>query len=153
MKREGASTLFIHGFPWALSYLFRSLAFAFSIVWNGALCMVLKDVLKRGHHCGNLCNDSRWNVYYTCWGIFLHSAGEYQDPSSADGRLTLLGESIVDSFIVASLSWGRATTTILLCGEWKYFGHILQMNLPCSWWTKQLYSSDNFYCPCFLYYP
>ena len=27
MKREGISTLFIHGYPWALSYLvFRSLA-------------------------------------------------------------------------------------------------------------------------------
>ena len=26
MKREGASTLFIHGYPWALSYLLRSLA-------------------------------------------------------------------------------------------------------------------------------
>ena len=25
--------------------------------------MVLKDVLKRGHRCGNLCNDSCLNVY------------------------------------------------------------------------------------------
>ena len=30
MKREGASTLFIHGYPWALSYLFRSLALFFN---------------------------------------------------------------------------------------------------------------------------
>ena len=43
--------------------------------------------------------------------------GEYQDPFSDDGRLTLLGESIVDLFVVGSLSWERATTTILLCGE------------------------------------
>ena len=42
MKMEGASTLFIHGYPWALSYLFRSLAFAFPIVLNGVLCVVLK---------------------------------------------------------------------------------------------------------------
>ena len=25
--------------------------------------MVLKDVLKRGHRCGNLCNDSCLNIY------------------------------------------------------------------------------------------
>ena len=38
MKREGASTLFIHGFPWALSYLFRSLAFAFQL-FEMVLCV------------------------------------------------------------------------------------------------------------------
>ena len=75
MKREGASTLFIHGYPLALSYLFRSLAFLFnclkwcsSIVWNGALCVIWKDILKRGHRCGNLCNDSCLNVYK---GVFV----------------------------------------------------------------------------------
>ena len=41
MKREGASTLFIHGFPWAPSYLFRSLAFAFQL-FEMVLCVVLK---------------------------------------------------------------------------------------------------------------
>ena len=54
MKMEGASTLFIHGLPWALSYLFRSLAFALKLFE-----MVLCVVLKRGHRLGNLCNDSR----------------------------------------------------------------------------------------------
>ena len=38
MKREGASTIFIHGFPWALSYLLRSLAFVlFEIVFGVVL--------------------------------------------------------------------------------------------------------------------
>ena len=32
MKREGISTLFIHGFPWALSYLLDHLLFLFEIV-------------------------------------------------------------------------------------------------------------------------
>ena len=41
MKREGIGTLFIHGFPWALSYLFRSLAFAFQLFE-----MVLFNCLK-----------------------------------------------------------------------------------------------------------
>ena len=41
MKREGASTLFIHGFPWALSYLFRSLALLLKL-FEMALCVVLK---------------------------------------------------------------------------------------------------------------
>ena len=63
MKREGASTLFIHGYPWALSYLFRSLAFAFQL-FEMVLCMCgFKNVLKRGHRCGNLCNDSCLNIY------------------------------------------------------------------------------------------
>ena len=37
--------------------------FAFSIVWNGALCG-FERVLKRGHCCGNLCNDSCLNNVY-----------------------------------------------------------------------------------------
>ena len=41
MKREGVGTLFIHGFPWALSYLFRSLALLFQLFE-----MVLSVVLK-----------------------------------------------------------------------------------------------------------
>ena len=56
MKREGISTLFIHGFPWALSYLLDHLLFVcFEIV----LCVVLKVFCKRGHCLGDLCNDSR----------------------------------------------------------------------------------------------
>ena len=68
MKREGASTLFIHGYPWALSYLFRSLAFAFQL-FEMVLCVCgLENVLKRGHRCGNLYNDSCLNVYK---GVFV----------------------------------------------------------------------------------
>ena len=63
MKRESASTLFIHGYPWALSYLFRSLALLFQLFEMVLLCVVFENVLKRGHHCGNLCNDSCFNVY------------------------------------------------------------------------------------------
>ena len=62
MEREGASTLFIHGYPWALSYLFRSLAFAFNCLKWCFVCG-FKNVLKRGHRCGNLCNDSCLNVF------------------------------------------------------------------------------------------
>ena len=43
MKREGASTLFIHGFPWALSYLFRSLDLLLQL-FEIVLCVVLKVV-------------------------------------------------------------------------------------------------------------
>ena len=38
---------------------------------------------------------------------------------------------------------------VLLCREWRYLGHILQPNLPCTWRTEQLHSSDNSYCPSF----
>ena len=38
MKREGASTLFIHAYPWALSYLFRSLALLFQL-FEMVLCV------------------------------------------------------------------------------------------------------------------
>ena len=38
MKREGASTLFIHGYPWALSYLFISLVFAFPLFEMVFMC-------------------------------------------------------------------------------------------------------------------
>ena len=41
MKREGIRTLFIHGFPWALSYLLRSLASLFQL-FEVVLCLVLK---------------------------------------------------------------------------------------------------------------
>ena len=50
MKREGARTLFIHGFPWALSYLLRSLALLLKLfemvlgVWCG-----FESILIRGH--------------------------------------------------------------------------------------------------------
>ena len=57
MKREGASTLFIHGFPWALSYLFRSLSLLFKL-FEMVLCVFFESILKRGLCLGNLCNDS-----------------------------------------------------------------------------------------------
>ena len=63
MKREGASTLFIHGYPWALSYLFRSLALLFQL-FEMVLCVCgFENVLKRGHRRGKLCNDPCLNVY------------------------------------------------------------------------------------------
>ena len=56
MKREGASTLFIHGFPWALSYLLRSLAF---VCLKLCLVLFLKVFVKEAIRLGNICNDSR----------------------------------------------------------------------------------------------
>ena len=60
MKREGASTLFIHGFPWALSYLLISLALLLKL-FEMALCVWcgFESILKRGHCLGDLCNVSR----------------------------------------------------------------------------------------------
>ena len=54
MKREGISTLSIHGFPWALSYLLDHLL----LFENCALCGY-ESILKRCHRLGDLCNDSR----------------------------------------------------------------------------------------------
>ena len=54
MKREGVSTLSIHGFPWALSYLLDHL-FLFE---NELLC-VFESILKRWHRLGKICNSSR----------------------------------------------------------------------------------------------
>ena len=54
MKREGISTLFIHGFPWALSYLLDHL-----LLFEIVLCVVLESILKRCHRLGKLFNDSR----------------------------------------------------------------------------------------------
>ena len=64
MKMEGVSTLFIHGFPWALSYLLRSLSLLLKL-FEMVLCVWcdFESILKRGHRCGNLCNDSCLNVY------------------------------------------------------------------------------------------
>ena len=68
MKREGTGTLFIHGFPWALSYLFRSLAFAFQL-FEMVLCVCgFENVLKKMPCLGNLCNDSCLNIYN---GVYL----------------------------------------------------------------------------------
>ena len=39
MKREGISTLSIHGYPWALSYLLRSLALHFQLFEMVLLCV------------------------------------------------------------------------------------------------------------------
>ena len=62
MKREGASTLFIHGYPWALSYLFRSLSLLFNCLKWCFVCGFERCFEKRP--ClGNLCNDSCLNIY------------------------------------------------------------------------------------------
>ena len=58
MKREGASTLFIHGFPWALSYLFRSLAFLFQLFEMVLYVWFFEKVLKKMPCIGYPCNNS-----------------------------------------------------------------------------------------------
>ena len=45
------------------------------------------------------------NILILRWGILRLSG--ISSPASADGRATLLGKSIADSFMVASLSWGE----------------------------------------------
>ena len=63
MKRKDISILFLHGYPWALSYLLRSLALHFQL-FEMVLCVwFFENSLKRGHRCGNLCNDSCLNIY------------------------------------------------------------------------------------------
>ena len=54
MKREGISTLFIHGFPWSLSYLIDNL-----LLFEIMLCVVFEKKFKRRHRLGKLCNDPR----------------------------------------------------------------------------------------------
>ena len=64
MKREDIITLFIHGFPWALSYLLDHLL----LVWKCALCGFWKYFLKRRFRLGKLCNGSRFVRTCTkCW--------------------------------------------------------------------------------------
>ena len=60
MKREGISTLFIHGYQWDLSYLvFRSLAFDFHLLEMVVCVCVFENVLKKKRPClGNRCNNS-----------------------------------------------------------------------------------------------
>ena len=55
MKRECISTLFIHGFPWLLSYMLDH-----SLLFENVLCVVFESILKM-----LLCNDPRLykNVY------------------------------------------------------------------------------------------
>ena len=45
MKREGISTLFIHGFPWALSYLLDHLLLLFENVFGVVLKVFCKEVI------------------------------------------------------------------------------------------------------------
>ena len=56
MKREGISTLFIHGFPWALSYLLDHL-----VLFECACGVVFESDFEKGF----LCNGSRFykNAY------------------------------------------------------------------------------------------
>ena len=70
MKREGISTLFIHGYPWALSYLFRSLAFDFQLLEMVVCVCVFENVLKMMPCLGNRCNNSLLE-YFTKACIFL----------------------------------------------------------------------------------
>ena len=65
MKREGISTLSIHGFPWVLSYLFRSLAFAFQL-FEMVLCVWFSKYFEKRPCLGNLCNNSCLNVLQRC---------------------------------------------------------------------------------------
>ena len=53
MKREGISTLFIHGLPWALSYFLDHL-----LLFENVHCVVFETILKRCHRLDKLCNDS-----------------------------------------------------------------------------------------------
>ena len=47
MKREGISTLFIHGYPWALSYLvFRSFALIFDCLKMVCMCECFENVFE-----------------------------------------------------------------------------------------------------------
>ena len=49
MKREGASTLFIHSYLWALSFLLDHL-----LLFENILCVVFESILKRRHRLGKL---------------------------------------------------------------------------------------------------
>ena len=79
-------------------------------------------------------------------GIFVYSIGNVEILGDtqlffrADCRLTLLGESVADLleilFLVRidgrpTLLGGRVLLSlVLLCGEWRYLGYILQPNFP-----------------------
>ena len=45
-----------------LPCIFNCLKWCFKL-FEMVLCVCLKDILKRGHCCGNLCNDPCFNVY------------------------------------------------------------------------------------------
>ena len=49
IEREGISTLSIRGFPWALSYFLRSLAFCFQLFEMVLLCVGLKMFRKEAN--------------------------------------------------------------------------------------------------------
>ena len=59
MKREGASTLFIHGFPWAFSYLLDHL-----LLFECACGVCFESILKM-----ELCNGSRF--YENAYKVFV----------------------------------------------------------------------------------
>ena len=79
MKREGASTLFIHGYPWALSYLFLDhLPLFFNCLKWCFVCVVFENVLKKMHCLGNHCNNSLLECFTKvfvflkrCFNVFL----------------------------------------------------------------------------------
>ena len=68
MKREGISTLFIHGYPWALSYLVLDhlpLIFNCLKLWCVCVCF-WKCFWKRCLVLGNHCDDSCLSVLQRC---------------------------------------------------------------------------------------
>ena len=54
MKMEVVSTIFIHSYLWALSFLLDHL-----LLFENVLCVVFESILKKHHHLGKLCNSSR----------------------------------------------------------------------------------------------
>ena len=69
MKREGISTLFIHGYPWALSYLVLDhLPLIFNCLKLWCVCVCFENVLKKTPCLGNHCNDSCLSIYK---GVYL----------------------------------------------------------------------------------
>ena len=65
-------------------------------------------------------------------------------------KLYLGGILSIQSQLQVSVGESYHYCLFLLCGEWKDLSHILQLNLPCTWWTEQLYNLDNSYFPLFL---
>ena len=94
----------------------------------------------------------RWKKFQTPLGIFYTPPGIIRlfqcwwQINSAWGEYYRLIHSYKSQL-------GRAIIIVLLCGDWKYLGDILQLNLPCTWWTEQLYSLDKSYLPLFLILP
>ena len=59
MKREGISTLFIHGFPWALSYLLDRLLLFEMCLW----CVFFESILKMEIRNGSRFYENAYKVF------------------------------------------------------------------------------------------